>query len=136
MAQVKALIGNVKGPAGKDGSENQIYSYDETPIGTWVDGKPLYRKCFSYAHSGNNGGEVIANLTPYNIDSICDLYGGCLFIQDGNQFYTAIPVAWSKDYWIAPYVVKATKSLELNSNVACEGTIIVEYTKTTDTATT
>ena len=26
MAQVKALIGNIKGPAGKDGSENQIYS--------------------------------------------------------------------------------------------------------------
>lgn len=135
MAQVKALIGNIKGPAGKDGSENQIYSTDEQVIGTWVDGKPLYRKCFSYTHPGT-GGQVIADLAPYNIDSICDLYGGCLFIQDGSQFYSAIPVAWSRDYWVAPYIPKPTKRLELNSNVACEGTLIVEYTKTTDTATT
>ena len=40
MAQVKALIGNIKG---KDGSENQIYSTTEQAIGTWIDGKPLYK---------------------------------------------------------------------------------------------
>ena len=43
MAQVKALIGNIKGQAGKDGSENQIYSTTEQAIGTWIDGKPLYK---------------------------------------------------------------------------------------------
>ena len=44
MAQVKALIGNIKGQAGekgKDGSENQIYSTTEKAIGTWIDGKPF-----------------------------------------------------------------------------------------------
>ena len=56
MAQVKALIGNIKGPAGKDGSENQIYSTDEQVIGKWIDGKPIYRKTmqFSGLHSGEN----------------------------------------------------------------------------------
>ena len=43
MAQVKALIGNIKGKDGKDGSENQIYSTTEQAIGTWIDGKPLYK---------------------------------------------------------------------------------------------
>ena len=43
MAQVKALIGNIKGQPGKDGSENQIYSTTEQAIGTWIDGKPLYK---------------------------------------------------------------------------------------------
>ena len=43
MAQVKALIGNIKGQAGKDRSENQIYSTTEQAIGTWIDGKPLYK---------------------------------------------------------------------------------------------
>ena len=43
MAQVKALIGNIKGQPGKDGSENQIYSATEQAIGTWIDGKPLYK---------------------------------------------------------------------------------------------
>ena len=39
MAQVKALIGNIKG---KDGITN-IYSTSETVIGTW-NGSTLYRK--------------------------------------------------------------------------------------------
>ena len=43
MAQVKALIGNIKGQPCKDGSENQIYSTTEQAIGTWIDGKPLYK---------------------------------------------------------------------------------------------
>ena len=48
MAQVKALIGNIKGPAGKDGSENQIYSTTEQVIGTWYDGKSIYRKVIKF----------------------------------------------------------------------------------------
>ena len=39
MAQVKALIGNIKG---KDGMAN-VYSTSETVIGTW-NGSTLYRK--------------------------------------------------------------------------------------------
>ena len=47
MAQVKALIGNIKGPAGKDGSANQIYSTDEQVIGKWIDGKSIYKKNYA-----------------------------------------------------------------------------------------
>ena len=42
MAQVKALIGNIKGKDGIDGSENQIYSTTEQAIGTWIDGVNHY----------------------------------------------------------------------------------------------
>ena len=43
MAQVKALIGNIKGPAGENFS---TYSTDEQVVGKWINGKPIYRKCF------------------------------------------------------------------------------------------
>ena len=45
MAQVKALIGNIKG---KDGVNRNIYSTDEQVVGEWVDGKPLYRRYFNF----------------------------------------------------------------------------------------
>ena len=45
MAQVKALIGNIKG---KDGESFTNYSKDEQVIGKWVDGKPLYRRYFNF----------------------------------------------------------------------------------------
>ena len=80
MAQVKALIGNIKGQAGekgKDGSENQIYSTTEQAIGTWIDGKTIYRKVVScgtlpdktdknVAHGLNNN----SSRFPYKCNSI------------------------------------------------------------------
>ena len=41
MATIKTLIGNIKG---KDGENFSIYSTNEQVIGTWIDGKPIYRK--------------------------------------------------------------------------------------------
>ena len=38
MATIKALIGNIK--------PKDIYSTTESVIGTWIDGKPLYRKIY------------------------------------------------------------------------------------------
>ena len=54
MAQVKALIGNIKG---KDGMAN-VYSTSETVIGTYYDA-PLYRKTF-YVSDSIKPGEAYA----------------------------------------------------------------------------
>lgn len=35
-----------KGQPVSGGSSGETYSTEETVIGTWIDGKPLYRKCF------------------------------------------------------------------------------------------
>ena len=53
MAQVKALIGNIKG---KDGENCSIYSTNEQVVGKWINGKPIYRKTmeFSNLSSGEN----------------------------------------------------------------------------------
>ena len=53
MAQVKALIGNIKG---KDGENFSIYSTNEQVVGKWINGKPIYRKTmeFSNLSSGEN----------------------------------------------------------------------------------
>ena len=43
---------NIKGPPGEVGTGGSslsldVYSTEETRIGTWINGKPIYRKCFS-----------------------------------------------------------------------------------------
>ena len=133
MAQVKALIGNIKGQdgeKGKDGSENQIYSYDETPIGTWIDGKPIYRKSFNY--TATTGEVIVADLSSLNIDTVCHMYGN---FKDGNALIESIPFYLHSAYTVTPFYKLTDKSLRLTvniSNLSGTGVVIIEYTKTTD----
>ena len=133
MAQVKALIGNIKGKdgeKGKDGSENQIYSYDETPIGAWIDGKPIYRKSFNY--TATTGEVIVADLSSLNIDTVCHMYGN---FKDGNALIESIPFYLHSAYTVTPFYKLTDKSLRLTvniSNLSGTGVVIIEYTKTTD----
>ena len=63
MAQVKALIGNLKSPT------YDVYSTNETIVGKWIDGKPIYRKLYE------TGMPAIRN-TKY-IDSGLSNYSYC-----------------------------------------------------------
>ena len=132
MATVKTFIGNVKGNPGnngKDGSENQIYSYNETVIGTWVNGKPIYRKAFNY--TATTGEITVADLSSFNIDTICNMYGN---FKEGN-IVEAIPFYLHSQYTVAPHYNLKDKCLKVTTNIAnssCTGVVIIEYTKTTD----
>ena len=131
MAQVKALIGNIKGPAGKDGSENQIYSTDETIIGTWVNGKPLYRKIIKV--SVNQGVQKIYDVSNMNLDDIICMNGS---ISQSVGSFVPIPYGTSSNDFAVVYYPKSSNQIEINTSTAGIVNIILEYTKTTDTATT
>ena len=86
MAQVKALIGNIKG---KDGIAN-IYSPSEIEIGTYYDA-PLYRKTF-YVSDSIKPGEAYAipnsNIPYSNVIQIQGTYRwgsgkGCSQLSQG-----------------------------------------------------
>ena len=131
MAQVKALIGNIKGPAGKDGSENQIYSTDETVIGTWIDGKPLYRKIIKA--SVNQGVQKIYDVSNMNLDDIIRMDGS---ISQSEGSIVSLPYGTSSNDFAVVYYPKSSNQIEVNTSRAGIVNIIFEYTKTTDTATT
>ena len=124
MAQVKALIGNIKGKDGKDGSENQIYSTDETVIGTWIDGKPIYRKVVTLSTT-----VTIDSRAPsisHGISNI-DRTISCRAFNTGND---TVDVYWhntENDTSGAFYSIDGIEGVKI---------LIFEYTKTTDTATT
>ena len=125
MAQVKALIGNIKGPAGKDGSENQIYSTTEQVIGTWIDGKPLYRKVIQTIIS--DGGIVLsdANCILVRYEWYAPTNGVKLLkLPSPNTGNAAL---WQIDN--GNIVFNIPGSSNMNGKLA---TCIIEYTKTTD----
>ena len=152
MAQVKALIGNIKGPAGKDGSENQIYSTDEQVIGKWISGKPIYRKCFKNVAFSNLTVEsgrcmMSTKIDIDNIDKIISIRGETHTAigtgYDLTSIFPSVNIAYDRSIQFCSYVI-ITNSNYMIYIAGNDGFIqgncyidyIVEYTKTTDTATT
>lgn len=52
-----------------------IYSTQETKIGTWIDGKPLYRTTFKYTFSGPIDQWTSLNKVISDIDTVVRIYG-------------------------------------------------------------
>lgn len=106
------------------------YSTNEIRIGTWIDGKPVYRKVFT-GTLPTGSGENTFNFSGINI---INFYGeiksksGATFLI--NTYYTPIP-AYSISGWI-----DNSGNLKIdcgsNYNTSSQYEIVIEYTKTTD----
>lgn len=59
-----------------EGNSKEVYSFDEVEIGTWVDGKPIYRKVITGKLAIDNGdGYLFKNVSELKIDRVTNLYG-------------------------------------------------------------
>ena len=116
-----------------NGEEN-IYSQEERRIGTWVNGKPLYRKMIPCGYL-NAGDQTIAHGVP-NIDGVTNARGFFHNTNVGTWF--PIPRSYPTNgdkFNVAVDVGKENITLTSGSNY--NGTlfyawIVLEYTKTTD----
>lgn len=108
----------------------EYYSVDETRIGTWIDGKPLYRKVVSSTTpSQANTGTNIYDASSLNIDRLVNLSFN--FKGTYNEYATASNI-----------IIMFTRISGSTRNIACTCTLqdycnkpfyfILEYTKTTD----
>ena len=135
MATIKTFIGNIKGQTGnngKDGSENQIYSYDETPIGTWVSGETIYRKVVSCGTLPDRTEKKVAHGIK-NFGHIINVSGYC---EDTNYNYP-LPFAYNAlngDGCISVWADKTNITISCPTAYYPDVTasyVILEYTKTT-----
>ena len=129
MAQVKALIGNIKGKDGKDGSENQIYSTTEQAIGTWIDGKPIYRKVVQGNITSKSQSLFVVN---ENVETMISIRG---YDFSNGIYYFPFNYAQDGSTQKAIFYKKDTDTIEFRSNSSESGevfVVILEYTKTTD----
>ncbi len=112
--------------------QEDIYSTEEQVIGTWIDGKPLYRKTLSLTAPSTTSSTKIANFDKTFI--IKNYYGNAL-IAASNQLLP-INFYFTNEYNIATYVVNNSGEIYMKIGSAAyenqQVTLTIEYTKTTD----
>ena len=112
------------------------YSKEETKIGTWIDGKPIYRKVVPV---------VITGTTAHNIDNLDTLVNYDLMWYDDtdNVWYNRFRL-WEQSYGVGLEININSNDINIGSNKynsidwtkrTSRGFAILEYTKTTDAAT-
>ena len=130
LANVLETINNL--PSSSGGSSSDIYSTEETIVGTWIDGRPLYRKVVIIDDIGDAGNLHI----PYNIDNadIVWVDGSASFVTNNMETLPASCHYGGND-WIRSWVSLRNKNIRvrtLANLTGYAGYITLLYTKTTD----
>lgn len=117
----------------------EVYSTEEIRIGTWIDGKPLYRKVLNNLVIPNDvsltNSVEIASYSA-NVDTIADIYGICVshtgqinkapyYLSEGNVLW----IGYNLPRHSTPNSLRIQASNQYRGTTI---TIILEYTKTTD----
>lgn len=125
------------GGGSSSSSGGEIYSTEETRIGTWIDGKPLYRMVVETSTLGLN---VAGGMYSFPKEfTIVDVHGAVISLNTGGVYGDIYMIPGPElPLYITTYDggVQITQPQSNNSKVCgkpCR--LIIEYTKTTDTAT-
>lgn len=113
-----------------DDSEDNNYSTEERLTGKfWIDGKPIYRKVFTYASIPSN---TTIDISDLNVDMLIVVSGRG---EDNNSSnYVTLPYYDGGFFW-SVFFHRANGANELTSKsqrTVTDANIVIEYTKTTD----
>lgn len=107
------------------------YSETEAEIGTWIDGRPLYRKTFAVGDMPNNTTKNVETLT---VEEVKQLYGVCAAKAEGSIDMRPLPMVDSNAS--NNIRVDVTSSvLQIISHAdwsSYTGYLTIVYTKSTD----
>lgn len=109
----------------------EIYSTEEQVIGTWIDGKPLYRKVINCGQPNNNSWKQIStNIT--SCDCITRIDG--ILIKSDRDAQLKIPYISDTKYLKIDVLMSGTQIRMSTNDIWDNYTAyaILEYTKTTD----
>lgn len=118
-------------------SAGEVYSTEETRIGTWIDGKPLYRIVFSATTPSGLDPVPVLNLDDHGIDKVIKIEGFLNSKGGSTQFICSSGFIPASEYtWIFRATVNSSKQIILqvttNDLMESPATLMIEYTKTTD----
>ena len=107
------------------------YSTTEEVVGTWIDGKPIYRKTFDNISVASSEYSVVPIATGLTIDNLINVSG--YLVINGRWIVTLNSIDIQYANMARVSYDKQTSSLELIAqNWTGTATVTIEYTKTTD----
>lgn len=122
-AQATTIVNNLSDNIGKE-----IYSTEETVVGTWIDGKTLYQKVYENRSLGNVNNYVVVALP-----SECVIRHVSGIFPDVNGYLWILPSFYSPTIYASIFFKGNAVYANAVSNFANRpATIIVKYTKTID----
>ena len=140
LVNVLDTINNL--PTANNNNSADIYSTEERVIGTWIDGRPLYRRYIDIGNLSQTNTDV--NLTDYGIDAhevkfyrvykfapdgvMCDITPQFLSMAGGLICRTIL----YKDEWGTNILRISVGSGQVGDITGHTAYGILEYTKTTD----
>lgn len=116
------------------GGSSEVYSTKESRIGTWIDGKPLYRKAGRFTILAQHASEYNDTLIQIeNVENVISLHS-TLHVLHSNS---SRPLPYSLDsaccYLSYFYSSSSLKYFNTTSSfINCPIDFVIEYTKTTD----
>ena len=144
--EVDTLVAN-SGGGGSSSGGGEVYSTEEVAIGTWIDGKTIYRKVFemkikdnipsgtpditSIEHGIENFNDLV-DLRCINKSSSMKTSIGAYGLFPVNLYTSLNSLSSIKSYSIRPTITKT--KIMIDAGIQWKGaviTVIVEYTKTT-----
>lgn len=111
----------------------EIYSTDETRIGTWIDGKPLYRMA-AYVASKTIKGKTWTSIFPAIKNAIPINFYVCDTSLDGSYYMLTYPGSFDERA-AAQYHTSYGVRVIFPVDVTMDFTVVIEYVKSTDKAT-
>lgn len=130
---VDTLEGNEgnRAPSVRAVNELNTYSTEEVRIGTWIDGKPLYRKVYDGIAIRSNE-TIIASISGIDVKMI---YGWLVktsggFTQPFGSYLAMDSTSTSRVFYASPYI-KVQAGADYQTGLF-NARVVVEYTKTTD----
>lgn len=108
------------------------YSNTEERVGTWIDGKPIYRKTVNFGNLPNNSSNVTAHGIS-DVDVFTKIEGIGVRLAGGGVTLSCLPIPYSGTNFIEVYAKAVNIEISTTSDrSAYTGYITLEYTKTTD----
>lgn len=110
----------------------EVYSTSERKIGTWIDGKPVYRTCLNYSL---NTGSTSHDVSSLNINILTKFNALLYRINNANTVDYEPPYYNGSTDYFRSFFRKSTNNIETrlaSSYNSYRQYVILEYTKTTD----
>ena len=114
---------------------NATYSSTEQRIGTWIDGKPLYRKTILFPEgNGGNSNVVAYTLSNYGITNVDTIFIVHPSYYSNKNSLATYPFQYNDGTAFECNVNKTTLNVKLGYNLISTAPFVItlNYTKTTD----